>query len=968
MDLEVTKLENYSKDPSLVYYNWEVAPFSGGYFINSNVLKTSLIVQKNIKMDIQLTVTNDAGCMAVWQANNVLKNEIKADFEIINESCFDDTLEIINKSTGKIFEQRLSSDNQNDIIKKLAGDSFYVLPKTIGDGKLKLWVRDEQGCKDSITKVFSRVDLNAGFLIDDTTAKCTPAGYTFTAFGKNVDAFYWYFDFGDTVKTYENVYRQIFDLRRLPIGRNKFSVTMVAEHKSGCRQKIVRKDVIELKGPVINLSLENPKGCSPHTVTFKNFSSDYENLYIDYGDDTSLDSGVISKHTYYGDTNKFMTIYKPYVIADDGKGCKVNFFLDDSIMVFNKPKSNPYITPIEGCEPLRVSFTDSTPFIDSRSWAIYQQDTVVQLSKKDNWFKKLNSGTYSVSLFVYLAENCTDSIYLKDYINVSKAPKPIIQFQDTLACVNTDFLLFGSAEDESEIVEWTWAIEQFFAVDSIKGKNAKWTFTDPGLVSLELFAKDKNGCVGSVDTTRAIVAIDKIPAPKPLIYQLGYEDNHNITGVFKSANPTYFTDYKLKSLNSELYVFSSSNMNDTLWRHSGQGLDSSQQCYQLLVQDICMDRHQSDVHCAVHLTVNQELSKITELKWKPYIGWDSVQYYNVYRISADSMSKIKLATVAGDVHQYVDSSFCDSHYIYQVEAVKVQKTFKSASNSLLHKSEYTYQNEPLELYNATVLNNQNVLSYWQKGHQLGQMKYLIDKQYNSTKWHQGWKLVSDTFIVDDEVQVGNRNYSYKVRVVDKCSNQSELSNRGKTILLKASQSDQKVHLQWNSYQKWNNGVFTYKLQRRSKGELEFADLEYISDSNWSDNEAYFVFQDSFYYRVMAIENGTKPDTSYSNVVAVVPLPSIYVANAFTPNGDGLNDVFDVSNWALKNGLKNTDDFQFNIYNRWGQHIFLSNDFNIGWDGTYNGKACPVDVYVWLITARALDGTLFYLDGNVQIMK
>ncbi len=69
-----------------------------------------------------------------------------------------------------------------------------------------------------------------------------------------------------------------------------------------------------------------------------------------------------------------------------------------------------------------------------------------------------------------------------------------------------------------------------------------------------------------------------------------------------------------------------------------------------------------------------------------------------------------------------------------------------------------------------------------------------------------------------------------------------------------------------------------------------------------------------------------------------------VANAFTPNNDGLNDCFSVKYWG------SADAFDMSIYNRWGQVVFHSNNINNCWDGTYNGVPQPTGAYVYVITA------------------
>ncbi|MFM7024044.1 MAG: gliding motility-associated C-terminal domain-containing protein [Flavobacteriales bacterium] len=69
--------------------------------------------------------------------------------------------------------------------------------------------------------------------------------------------------------------------------------------------------------------------------------------------------------------------------------------------------------------------------------------------------------------------------------------------------------------------------------------------------------------------------------------------------------------------------------------------------------------------------------------------------------------------------------------------------------------------------------------------------------------------------------------------------------------------------------------------------------------------------------------------------------TFYIPNAFTPNGDGRNETFGASGQYL-------EDFEILIFNRWGELIYKSNDYQASWDGTYHGKKVEQDVYVWKV--------------------
>ena len=95
------------------------------------------------------------------------------------------------------------------------------------------------------------------------------------------------------------------------------------------------------------------------------------------------------------------------------------------------------------------------------------------------------------------------------------------------------------------------------------------------------------------------------------------------------------------------------------------------------------------------------------------------------------------------------------------------------------------------------------------------------------------------------------------------------------------------------------------------------------------------------YRVVALRNQNDQIVSISNAVSVEKPYALYSPNAFSPDGDGINDFFKVSGQGMI-------DFVIQIYNRWGQMVYKSTDLSQGWDGTFKGKNLPTGSYVYKI--------------------
>ena len=113
-----------------------------------------------------------------------------------------------------------------------------------------------------------------------------------------------------------------------------------------------------------------------------------------------------------------------------------------------------------------------------------------------------------------------------------------------------------------------------------------------------------------------------------------------------------------------------------------------------------------------------------------------------------------------------------------------------------------------------------------------------------------------------------------------------------------------------------------------------------SSTNCSGTYTYTAYGVYNTYQVVENQYGCK-DT-FNLRIEITPEFRFFIPNAFTPNGDGHNNVF----FPKVMGVTN---YHFMIFDRWGQLFFETTDPNAGWDGTYKGDPCQQDVYVWKIT-------------------
>ncbi|MFN3917427.1 MAG: gliding motility-associated C-terminal domain-containing protein [Flavobacteriales bacterium] len=123
----------------------------------------------------------------------------------------------------------------------------------------------------------------------------------------------------------------------------------------------------------------------------------------------------------------------------------------------------------------------------------------------------------------------------------------------------------------------------------------------------------------------------------------------------------------------------------------------------------------------------------------------------------------------------------------------------------------------------------------------------------------------------------------------------------------------------------------------------------------------YVFPDNTTTYVLTVidENGC----IYQDSIEVYVSSTLYVPNAFSPNGDGANDLFFAQG-------RNIMEFEMFIYNRWGEQIFYANDMETAWDGRVKGRFSQLDVYVWVINYKTYSdkATVNTIRGHVTLVR
>ncbi|MCK9482029.1 MAG: gliding motility-associated C-terminal domain-containing protein [Bacteroidia bacterium] len=203
-------------------------------------------------------------------------------------------------------------------------------------------------------------------------------------------------------------------------------------------------------------------------------------------------------------------------------------------------------------------------------------------------------------------------------------------------------------------------------------------------------------------------------------------------------------------------------------------------------------------------------------------------------------------------------------------------------------------------------------------------------------------------------------FDFQIRGSNLCNEQIN-SPVHRTILLTGDKiMEYTVDLDFTEYMGWHQGVLDYVVNRKLLNKTPFEEYDWKSSpvrvhyDNGTDHYTQC-------YRIKANEFGGRGEVSWSNEICFDYPPIMYIPNAFSPDGNGLNEGFGV----IASGTKT---FKMTVFNRWGEKLFITDDAKQTWDGTFNGVPCKQDVYVVFIEYTNYADKYFNTKGTFTLLR
>jgi len=951
-------------------------------FADSTKQNTTGIAPKG-KHYIRVSQINGSGCENT-STNVLVTSGVSAYFQIYSSSrCVGDTLITKNESatwaTG--FEYLCDSSSV-----KFHPNKFVKNPKIIftqpGYFTIRL-VTKYTGCTDTWRIITRAEQIVVDFTSADSVSFCAPQAVTFKnlSTGSPVKN-YWNFGDGGTglssgLEDIGNVYR-----RNNPLG---FDVTLTAENRRGCRDSITKPLYVKVIGPVPGLKLKNNKGCEALDVEFTNTSSFYSRFFIDYDDGSFVDSTVVTNHIYKIQNSSLITQrYLPSILLYDNNNCAAFAYADDTVEVLKKPNANfsftsaNFISPTEfkGCadENFLVSFTNQSQFYTTSDWDFDGDGNidVKNIANPSYFYRK--PGKFVPTIIATYVNGCKDT-FSKDTIIALDAPKADFEILTDSICIKTPAQFIDKTVGLDSIIKYRWDFgEVNYFDDTATVKNPKYNFRTPFDHLVNLYVEDRAGCKDQV--ARAIFISDTIgPKANTIAYATVNPDNSVTFRWVPSSIGNFYSYHVFEETPAKVLQNQYFDISDSIFTiNKGIAVNTNRFCYTLQLEDTCAHKGEySQSHCTILLTTNSTNNYHNELSWLAYDYWDNqLSHYEIWRKPQDQSSFVKITEVSGTRQSFIDSFLCKKEYCYFVKAVNRNRVYTSTSNRACQTPLYKEPefNVPIEL--VTIENNKFIKINWKKYPvYIRGGKYRLEKAINNGGNSFTQVLTTANLSAEDlAADFKSASFQYRLRYVDHCGGLGPDGRPSNSIHFSSPDISGTININWNAYRDWSSGVREYKVQylNTSGSYLDYASVD-GNTTTLNNIEVGSFGMDSLCLRVVAVKDTSILVESISNLNCFVDKSEIWVPTAFSPNNDGTNDVFKVFARNVRGDDPNPSyRFSCQVFNRWGQKVFETFDFNQSWDGKFNGKAAIRGLYIVKVYAVGFDGEAFRYNGTLSIER
>jgi gliding motility-associated-like protein len=834
---------------------------------------------------------------------------------------------------------------------------------------LKLTVTDDKGCVYTSSKIIKNTKPLAAYHTT-TTKSCGIDSFTFIPDNTPANSmgplnYQWYFPAGIVTSTGQA--KQLFT------GDTSYAIKLVLTDGQGCKDSITKTILVNTKAPKVGFTA-TPRSIvcykSQPLILFKDTSHSGGSPILrrdwNFGNSsntiTKIGKDSVTASTFYVKPGKYPVSLR----ITDSIGCADSTTIPDFV-VAGGPIGNYSFTPNNGCNPVTVDFTVTSPNAALFIWD-HADGNVDSLTQTHHSYQYTRAGVYYPRLTLLdSSSTCEYGFDAIDSIVVLPLPQPDFDADAKIVCVNRPVLFINqTAPHSSPIVNWKW---KFGLEDSVLVQNpGTKSYTTKGRYTVSLEAMDSNGCYGFIEKDSFIAVVDDtIPPAIPLVKRATVISNTEVLFEYLPNSEFDFSKYIVYTSTNQ---YTQASINDTSLVENSLNTLENPYTYKLIAIDVCQNTSAfSETHQTVELKAIAASNSVA-LSWTPYLGFDTSMYYEIWRTTPEIGQFSFLASVPGNSTNYSDTSvLCKQPYFYQIHVIETDSLFQHSTSDTAGAVPIYIPTLPTpQNIRATVVNNKVVRLEWHQSPYTREFSYQIYRSEDggAPVFYKQFSS-GDTVLTDVNVDVQSHSYTYTTYIIDACGGKSAPSNVAKTILLNVHMVGNDIlkhdpKLTWSAYEGWTSGVDHYIADFYNDEQQRFTIVATTDPSLLEATHKYVNLEQADYcYKITGYQLGDSSIYSESNINCVSTEPRLFAPNVFTVNSDNLNDQFKVKGVFI-------ETFELKIYNRWGQLVYESHDMNAGWDGTFEGQPCKPDVFVYTAEGIGKKGKRATISGNITLLR
>lgn len=891
-----------------VYYNQFLWDFSDG---NTSVTTAGLISHSytltgTFKPSVTLVDVN--GCRQKIEggiALNVFGPQ--ADFSIQPIACVKTSVTINNLSKANSgFSLSTYIWNYGDgIIDTLNVGIVKHMYDKPGNFNIELKIIDAIGCTDVITKnaIILVTEPKAYFNVSDSL-RCQFSNVNFTSTSSGINLKYLW-NLGDGATSVEEQFIHQY------INENLYSIKLTVTDLFGCKDSLTKKDFIKIANvKAVVQTNDSLSSCPPFVIKLVNSSTNYSSFYWDFNDGSFSD--LDSPSHYYNVPG----LYRVKLIVNGYGSCTDTAITTITLV---SPSGKFRYDPYNICSPGVATFIASTSNKASFIWD-FGDGTITRTADSVTTHDYVNPGKYKPKLLLVDVAGCQVPILGKDTIIISKSTAAIKSIP-TLYCDSSTIQFHDSSRailDQVKSYEWNFG-------DGIRdtSQNPIHVYRVPGKYSVTLQIKTTNGCT-SIDTLKNTLKIIKSPSIK-------IESNEGVC----QNNSMLFKGEEIVKDTSALrwsWHFGSTEL--------GVGQYPAAKVFTLVGSYKVSATAINSSGCAVTTEKPFEVYPIPAID----AGVDSVICLG---------DKLVLQPSGGSTYAWFNqSSLSCLNCTTPVASPVVATTFKVEGTSIFGcKSSDSVRVMIANPFKATTSATDTLC--------LGESSKLLASGSDKYSWSPSTGLNSAG--IANPIARPDSTTNYRVIVSDKYQCFADTG-----FVRIVVYPIPKFNIAQNHHSlPVGNSVLIKTTSSADITRYKWTPAIGLSCVNCPQPTAAPRNTTEYYVNVLN-DGGCKAEDKVS-VTVICNNANIFIPNTFSPNGDGMNDIFFVRGKGVA-AIK-----AITIFNRWGIVVFQKTNINIndplaGWDGTYNSGILTNDVFVYKVDVVCENNQIFSLNGNVTLIR